>query len=76
MARRRLLVTREDVAKIRPGANWISDHMFTAAAIPLGIASVAIFPVMVYAPGWFSMWYLIALVAAMISAVFWFLRSM
>ncbi len=50
--------------------------MFTTAAIPLGIATVAILPVMVYTPGWFSTLYLIALVVAMISVVFWFFRSM
>lgn len=56
--------------------DWIDDHKFTVVIVPMVIAAIIAFPVVVYAPGWVLTPYLLALFASPILAVIWFFRSM
>jgi len=76
VAKRRLMVTREDVEKNRPGATWVSDHMLTVTLVPALIATIIAFPMVLYAPTWMSLSYVIALFTVPIIAVIWFFWSM
>lgn len=57
-------------------AAWIEDHKFTFVLVPIVIATIIAFPVVVYAPGWVSAPYLLALLASPLASVIWFFRSM
>ncbi len=75
MAKRRLMVTREDVERNRPGASWASDHMLTVTLVPAVIAAIIAFPMVVYAPTWISVTYVTALFTTPFIAVIWFFVS-
>ena len=57
-------------------AAWIEDHKFTFVLVSMVIATIIAFPVVVYAPGWVSTSYLLALLASPLASVIWFFRSM
>jgi hypothetical protein len=56
--------------------DWITDHKFTMVIVPIVIGTFLAFPIVVYAPTWFSTTYVIALFTTPILSVIWFFRSM
>ena len=76
MAKRRLMITREDVERNRPGASWVTDHKLTVYLVPAVIAAIIVFPMVIYAPTWISTTYVVILAMTPLAAGIWFLRSM
>ncbi|MFP6594243.1 MAG: hypothetical protein VB860_04580 [Dehalococcoidia bacterium] len=56
--------------------DWITDHKFTTVIVPIVIGTILAFPIVIYAPTWFSTTYVIVLSMSPILAVIWFFRSM
>ncbi|MCH8235031.1 MAG: hypothetical protein IIC29_02785 [Chloroflexi bacterium] len=66
----------EEGRKMWNPGDWIADHKFTVAIVPIVIATIVAFPMVTFAPTWVSTTYVLALFTTPIIAVIWFFRSM
>jgi len=73
--KRRLMITREDVERARPGGSWTSDHKLTVFLVPALIATIIAFPMVVYAPTWVSITYVTALFTTPFIWIIWVFRT-